>query len=241
MRYLTAQLVHSTRYRGEGINAYAHHRPGRLQELGDASAALTQLEQDPGTLLGCAVQIPPGNNSVRAFLDLVADDDADLPSCLRELQARATPVDQDTILELSGGALARHYGLATAATSAPEPLVAALVASAQLASQRPPVVPLRIVVDRSEDICLFRLDPQTQARVQQVHDKSWSYRPLRAEDAGAEDFARFHGPVLPHVVQVVTGLTPRDVEGLGGMVMTLQDGREVARWPAASWYPAAAP
>lgn len=70
--YLTAHHVRSQRH-GEGINAFRHWHGLDFEWPDDAS---TLPERDPGKLDHGAksVDIPPGGNGVRAYIDVLAPD-----------------------------------------------------------------------------------------------------------------------------------------------------------------------
>jgi hypothetical protein len=69
--YLTAHLVRSGSG-SEGINSFLHRHGTNFGWPEDASAV---PEQYPGSIVAKAVSIPPGGNSVRAYLDVLGSDD----------------------------------------------------------------------------------------------------------------------------------------------------------------------
>jgi hypothetical protein len=69
--YLTAHLVRSGSG-SEGINSFLHRHGRNVAWPEDASA---MPEQNPGSIVAKAISVPPGGNSVRAYLDVLGSDD----------------------------------------------------------------------------------------------------------------------------------------------------------------------
>jgi hypothetical protein len=68
--YLTTHLVRS-RLGDEGINAFLHHHGGDVAWPADAAGL---PESRPGRIVRSRVDLPPGANHVRAYLDVLAPD-----------------------------------------------------------------------------------------------------------------------------------------------------------------------
>lgn len=73
--YLTAQHVVAPDRSGEGINAFAHLHGDRSRISPQDEAGIRLVaDDDPGALIDQDVDLRPGGNSVRSYLDVVAAD-----------------------------------------------------------------------------------------------------------------------------------------------------------------------
>lgn len=70
--YVTAHLVRSSAG-DEGINAFVHVHGVQFPWPDDAASL---AETDPGKIVYRRVDLPPGGNQVRAYLDVLAPDDS---------------------------------------------------------------------------------------------------------------------------------------------------------------------
>lgn len=66
--YITAQRVLAASSQEEGINAFLHKHS--ISWTGTPPKGIP--EQDPGALVDRHVEIPPGGNRVRSYLDIIA-------------------------------------------------------------------------------------------------------------------------------------------------------------------------
>ncbi len=86
--YVTAQRVRSRSSR-EGINAFLSLHQGQESPGIDWArpAVMTVAEQYPGTLVDSELDLTPGGNAVRSFLDVVAADGTGLERLRTALEA----------------------------------------------------------------------------------------------------------------------------------------------------------
>jgi hypothetical protein len=92
--YVTAHLVRS-RSGDEGINGFLHHHGADFAWPSDAADLPDTV---PGTIVLRRVDLPPGFNQVRAYMDVLAPDgtpraqiDAAMTAFARDLQERRNP------------------------------------------------------------------------------------------------------------------------------------------------------
>ncbi|MCE9637384.1 MAG: hypothetical protein K8T90_16895 [Planctomycetes bacterium] len=108
--YLTAHRLRSVRLE-EGINAFLYlHRDRPLPMRGpDEPDVDTIAQSEPGYPVAESIDVPPGGNSVLAYLDLAAPDDATesaLRGAVAELRRRL-PDERLPMLAVHGGSATR--------------------------------------------------------------------------------------------------------------------------------------
>jgi hypothetical protein len=79
--YVTAHLVRS-REGEEGINAFLHVHGSQFQWPDDAAPL---ADTTPGKIVHRRIDIPPGGNQVRAYLDVLASDETERDEIERAL------------------------------------------------------------------------------------------------------------------------------------------------------------
>lgn len=88
--YVTAHLVRSKEGE-EGINAFLHLHGPQFPWPEDAAPL---ADTSPGKIVQRQIDLPPGGNQVRAYLDVLAPDDTDRDEIDRALAGLARDLDE---------------------------------------------------------------------------------------------------------------------------------------------------
>lgn len=226
MIYLTSQLVRSSRFKQSGVNAFRHHKPGPIP-AGEPRDVLGTVAEDPGEVAAVSVTIPPGGNSVEAFLDIVADDGLkDLDAALADFRASVLGARTNDQTDRVRNAVIRFYAIGdrTAKYDQLGGAVLALHAGRETG-------PLVVIVGRHEEATILSLDQGSVDRLRRFHGTAWNAPRLRIADDVAAAFEQYVGDIKEHLVAVLTGLDLHYVRGLGGVQFRSAEGRVLGQWP----------
>ncbi len=92
--YITAQRVISEEGQ-QGINSFFHlHRPNKQPKPATPSDVVSVAESNTGKLIKDQVEIKPGGNRVRSYLDIVAPDTMDAKSIIAALDKFREDINQ---------------------------------------------------------------------------------------------------------------------------------------------------
>jgi hypothetical protein len=231
--YLTVQRVFAP-HRGAGINgALYRHRSSRTQREWDPPDLRAVVSSNLGDQVASRVDVTPGGNAVRSFLDIVCPDDvegAEIREALRRFAGDIT----DTRELRTYGPIAIEFCLALGnADRAVEFVQLSSAAMALFDEQRlhPAALgePLLIVVEQRDEGFVFSLEPQSKVRLHDMFGDIGLGRVV-VPFAVANDFQRMYGSLYPHVVEWVTSKPRSELLRFGG-VRLLREGRPVWEWP----------
>ena len=232
MIYLTAQRLTSNRFPNQRTNAFLHRSSLELPASGDTLRFVDQVSLDPGELVSCFLEVPPGGNNIQAFVDVVANDDADRArrdQIFQGIRRKVIDVDSNEVADrIDSKELFRFYSH----PSLDRLLAFDMLARAALSAfQAPRLSPLRVIVERGSGVSIFKVDESTTDRLRLFHDSDWQSRAIHVRDDISANFEDYHGSLLPHLIQVLMGIPPYYARGLGGVVFSRQDGTKLADWP----------
>lgn len=233
MIYVASHTVRSRQLSmREGVNAFIY-QPDAVPNDMAVSVAMEKLSDAPGRMTGCSIELPPGGNEIDAYLDLVVADDDALTGAFEEARQKIVSDPASHVADRLGqGGMFRFYASIRVEKA---PAFDRLHLAALAAMRSPPPTPLRIVVEHDDGISLFQLEKTSAERLRRIHGDEWNALPLRVHADVVHDFEAALGPLVTHVIEVITGLGLRHVEGLGGVVIGTRDGVILKRWPAATW------
>ncbi len=232
--YLSAQRVRSPR--GEsGVNVllFRHGEavPGAILGLPVPETLARVSQQQPGKLFASRLALTPGGNSVEAFLDLVAPDDAPIERLEAAIVALRSRLDEERPQ--------LRLDLVTAEFSMNRPGEDAHarfdeLASAALELYRAPAspaweaaVPLSVRVEHDEEGWIFSVEAADHERLRAAGGAPTRVR-MRFDVA--DDFRAMHGNLYPHVAQWVTSLSAEQLLALGG-ARFFEGEQIVGEWP----------
>lgn len=236
--YLTAHRVEARDGR-TGINAflYLHGEHELPASVWDSPDVVFIAEKAPGNPVRSVTDIPPGNNSVVSYLDIVARNGTShdvLQSALlsiRSLLARdpsrsiwtGQPVGVRFSLNrgLVGGEDEEFSYLMNAALN-----VFGAGQDMVLSSD----APLTMILTTEADKAVFTFDQESTQRVVRQHERP--YTPptrltIKHEDRLA--FENIYGDLIQYVVIGMTDLTPDKIAGLGGVRIVRGGSGEIVR------------
>ncbi|MFH0919011.1 MAG: hypothetical protein V1913_01500 [Fibrobacterota bacterium] len=104
--YLTAQRVVSSDGQ-QGINAFFHlHRPHKQPKPTTPSEVVAVAENNTGKLIKDTLEVNPGGNRVKSYLDIVAPDTTDakaIITALDKFRGEIDPARMGPIFSFNGG------------------------------------------------------------------------------------------------------------------------------------------
>lgn len=235
MYYLTAQRVHSRRLDIAGINAYWHMAAEVTREPGESELMLVRrVSENPGSLLGMRAEVPPGGNTVQAFLDVVTSTqvaasrlEKALLGIRNEIVSGAAP---EKIRSTDGCLVSFYVSPSLGADSIYGDLVSAVVSLLDA----PGSDPLRIVIEANGEATRYRLDDRSAERIAIFHPPDWKSPRVDVPRDVEDDFSLLHGEIREHLIEVLTGIDRDHVRGLGGIQYVSSTGKELGRWPPPS-------
>jgi hypothetical protein len=238
--YLTAQRVIALEGT-TGINAFLHRHgareiPGMSWENPNVELI---AERFPGDVVALRLEVPPGRNRVRSYLDIAARDSTDISHILsaldeteRGLRSRGAPrvcvfagVAVQFCLEagLEGHEAVEFRALKDACLRLLE---------SGMSKEWKDVEPLTIEVSSGPTGIRFALDGESTRRVIEKRPPSMPPRSVSVDQDTKADFEQSYGDVIPHIILALTGLKLEDVVELGGVrVKEIPTGRILREWP----------
>lgn len=236
--YLTVHRVRSSNGR-VGINGFLYRHeneeiPGMTWDEPNISLVADEF---PGKLSGDCIQIRPGPNEVLSYLDVVCRDGmhrATIDTVLGNLRGNIV----SGTAEYNGPVSARFYarrGLAGAESQEFDQLRAAALALFD-DPQRSPwrnAEPLVILVEQIDDATVYRLEGDSQKRVDELKSVRGPPISVRVSHAMAMDFRMLVGEMSPELAKVLTGLDDDTLLSHGGARFIDSKSRLTLReWPA---------
>jgi hypothetical protein len=234
MIYATAHILHSRHFGArQGINAFLHQDSAEVPGKTEAMDLLERASNAPGKIVACAIDLPPGGNEVDAYLDLLYSNEIPLSEALKQTRERIEQTTANHLVEHIESRL--FFTFHTTTRVGRETAFTRISAALLSAEQSPKPPPIQILAERAADLWIFRLDTASQDRLKKIHGADWTAMPLRVHIDVAEDFSALHGSLLPHVVEVLTQLAPRLLQGLGGVLVQTREGHILLELDASPW------
>lgn len=237
---MTANIVRASRFGGKlGANAFRHSVVDELKH-GPISETLEAVAKNPGRVIGCSIAIPPGGNEVESYLDLLISEPSEIEAALQEAHLKIADSASPERSSVQVEAALQQGMFRFSCDEGIEPLAALeQLKSAARTSQEAPA-PLRIfstqeVGERGGALLFYRLEQPTVERLRKLHGSDWQDSPVRVHEDVHHQFVDIHGPLMPHIIEVLTGLNEKDIEGLGGLILTSSSGEVTELVPAAAW------
>ena len=248
--YLTAQKVAAAGTQREGINAFLWRHVHSAPSIDWKAPDVVRIaEEYPGTLAASRIELPPGGNVVRAYLDIAAAEGVEEGAIDRALQTFGEQLSLASLGRpaLSGGVAVR-FGTSLGLEGELAEEFAALRESAikllrnrAATEQGQHQAPLRVLVTPGLDARTFELDPPSVERIRGFHAASgreW----VRARISVAVDVEAsvraVWGDLGQHLAPVLTGVALDGLGALGGIQFTEAGTNKVLwEWPLPSGGP----
>lgn len=236
--YLTAHRVVSPTTGRTGINAF-HYRHGEVPEVDWTNPDPGVIpETEPGNLISDDVEVAPGGNLVRSYLDVVAHDST-------AIHAITQALDQfrESALGSVPAVLRGVVGIRFSAEAglAPEALplefdnlrdrVDRLLRSPSPSTWRV-LEPLTIEMKVSPDETWFQLAHSAEERLRTVASPDWVPAAIRVRKEVRHDLAFYQGDILRMLVRaLIPKVREEEILRLGGVRVVDPTGSLVAEWP----------
>ena len=242
--YLTSQRVSILGMEATGINTFLYRHPEQTLGIDWNTPDLARVVDElPGTLTARKIEVPPGGNAVRSYLDIVATDSTSADVVERALQKfvrELTPARLSHVVHISGVAIRLGVELKREHRVAEEFRELSERALQLLRSPSPPEwraqEPLRALVTMSEDSRTYELDAPSAARLRSIHVPNWIPPRVVIAHATQSDLrSMWGGDVCQHIAPVLTGLALDALAPLGGIqFVDSGSGELVWEWPVRS-------
>jgi hypothetical protein len=243
---LTAQHVQSDLSHKEGINVFLYNHGAMLSgEINWSQPTLDDLaavsEAAPGNLAADDVEVAPGNNRVRSFLDVLCQDDTSPARIAATLRALSEAEAREAPTELVTDRIAARFEfvgrpLVKLGEKGRELEALARRALNLLSNPTPSAwrqrEPLVAEVRRDDAGAIYALSDESAKRVRTEIGDHWRRPRIHIAQNVADDFSYFHGPILlEQLVPVVSGLDRDGLFSLGGIRFVDQSGTTLYEWP----------
>lgn len=237
--FLTAHRVVKPSENGRaGINTF-YYRHGNEAPIDWTNPDPTLVaETYPGVLVSDDVEVAPGGNLVRSYLDVVVHDSAPLATVVEALERfRATALGE--LPALLRGEVGIRFNAETGLPPEARPAeFDDLCARVVRLLQAPPATtwrvhePLTIEMRRSREGTSFHLAPSAVDRLREVAGPGWIPPTIRVRDEVREDLAFFKGDILRELVRtLLPNVREEELLRLGGVRVIAPTGLLVAEWP----------
>ena len=236
--FLTAHRVVSPATHRSGINAFLY-RHGEATPVDWTNPDPTIVsEAYPGVLVSDDVEIVPGGNLVRSYLDVVAHDPTPPSSISRALDRfRASALGSNPAL-LRGEVGIRFGTEMGLAEDARPGEFDDLRAKMDRLLRTPPastwraLEPLVIEMKVSPGETSFRLAPSAVERLRAVAGPEWMPASIRIRSEVRDDLAFYRGDILRELVRtLVPNVKEEELLRLGGVRVVAPTGDLVTEWP----------
>jgi hypothetical protein len=215
--YLTAHRVWSRKQDRDAIHAFHYRHPLALTT---PIVVADIADNNPGELVRSSVVLTPRGNDVWSYLDLVAAIPVPNEELTRTLDAIVASVRNGagTVAEGTADNVAwRFYAnpnrIASRTGEARE-LGDALRA---IYAKPKAYEPLVIRIERDLHVVRLRLDPASADSIRSLFGPDMAVSTVTLDHETLEVFESLRGPTYEHVIGVVTGLDPEQIESLGGV------------------------
>lgn len=239
--YLTSQRVSAPGEERTGINTYLYRHEEAVPSIDWNRPALVRIvDEFPGTLVAHEAEVPPGGNSIRSYLDIVASDSTPMDEVDQALQQFDKEWSASRIGQvIHVGRVALRLGLELRLEARAREELRELSQHA-LALLRNPISsdweanePLVAVVSMGEGGRSYALDESSSRRLQARHGADWG--PTRLSVSQDVQTAVSPNPVDLglHIAPVLTGLALDELMPFGGIrFIDEQSGNLLWEWPS---------
>ncbi|QRK05588.1 hypothetical protein JQX13_36355 [Archangium violaceum] len=237
--YLTAHRIFSPATGRTGINAFRYrHGEGAKVDWTNPDPTVVP-ETEPGELASDEVEVAPGGNLVRSYLDVVAHDSTTVTAITQALD-RFRASDFGSLPAVLRGAVGVRFsaevGLAPEARPAE---FDALRERLDRLLRSPPastwrgLEPLTIEMKVSPDEeTSFQLTHPAVERLRVVAGPDWRPTTIRVRKEVREDLAFYQGDILRELVRsLVPNVGAEEILRLGGVRVVDPAGKLIAEWP----------
>lgn len=238
--YLTSHRV-LTNQTQEGINAslYLHG-----VTIDDPSVAIEKIDADPGVLKAAAYDVPPGNNSVLAYLDIVADDSVgldELEAALRAAGDSLAKKPEVVPFRMTVGRVSVQFSciIGRRKSRRHEQDYIDMSQRALLVYKNRPIppwmsgAPIVIEVWQDGDTRFYQPSADSLARLRLRHGPRWKSKRLAIDIFDKLDFEHYHGDLTPEAVSALTDLSIKELAAFGGVKVHLRgdSSKILFEWP----------
>jgi len=239
--YLTTHIVRSD----EGIIGKSGYLYEHRMQIDEPIQLLEEIENNTGVLVA-AVKDLPGQNSVLAYLDIVANDavtDVELASARRTAHDFLHGEPNNIPFKIAAGHVAVHFGCTLGIKRERKHLAiydALWDDALRIKRDRPTPPwmtnePLIVLagVQRGEGGLprkTFVLDDASKRRLIQRHGPTWAPKRFLLDYDTEYDFQQDHGDIKPVIIEALTDLPLSAILDMGGCRI-VQGGRIIAEWP----------
>ena len=236
--YLTAHRVEDRDGR-TGINAflYRHGEHELPASVWDSPDVVFIAEKAPGNPVRSVTAIPPGNNSVASYLDIVARNNTGYEALQSALMRIRSLLARDPSQSIwTGQPVGVRFSLNRGLVGDEDDEFSSLMNAALsvfragqdmvLSSD----APLTIILTTDADRAVFTFDQESTQRVVRQHERP--YTPIASLTIKHEDrlaFEDIYGDLIQYVVTGMTDLTPDKIAGLGGVRIIREGSGEIVR------------
>jgi len=240
--YLTSQRVSAPGDAPTGINTFLYKHEGTDTGIDWNVPDLVRIVDElPGTPVSNDIEVPPGGNVVRSYLDIVAPDTIEVEAirvALQQFEKQWSPSQMAQAIRVGGVAL--RLGMELRLESrALEELRSLVERSLRLLGRAHQLrteasAPLRILVTRDAQARSYALDEASLVRLQLIHGPMW--KPPRVSVSHDVQAPLPGEPVefYSHLAPLVTGLPLDALVPLGGLRFTDSEGTVLWEWPLLS-------
>lgn len=237
--YLTAHRVVSPTAGRAGINAfYYRHGDASAVDWGDPDPGFV-AESEPGELVSDDIDVAPGGNLVRSYLDVVAHDSTPLEAVTQALDRFRESALGSLPAVLRGKVSIRFNAEAGLDPEARPAEFDDLRARVDRLLRLPPestwraLEPLTIEMKVSRDETSFQLAHSAVEKLRAVANPHWVPVPLRVRDEVRGDLAFFQGDILRELVRaLVPNVGEEALLRLGGVRVVDSEGGLITEWPS---------
>jgi len=236
MIYLTAQHVVSSPKQKVGINAFFYRSTSALPRGSSGVVDLRAVLASPrGELANDDVEVKPGGNRVRSYLDIVASDAGDTTEIEDTISVvKAAVLDQSPPTIVETDVVGMQFGCERDLDAAGELDQLVERALRLLRSGKPApwrsLRPLIILVRVEQDSVDVSLDEES---IERLRTSGAEERPskIRMSYPVLEDPKAAIGASWLHLAMLLTGLDEDCLLPLGGVRFQYQDGELLHEWP----------
>jgi len=238
--YLTAHRVKALKESKTGINVFLH-KHSRV-EIPDMSWDEPDIElvadSYPGVLVAESIDLAPGGNQVISFLDVAAEDSADV-NLVEEVLGRFEGEVSDVrrplarLLKNVGIRFGLQSGLGDQVREEYEALrrraMDLLRTPATPAWREEP--PLVVDVKIDDQGWTLSLASDSIRRMQEIHREPWKPNSVTIKHETKHEFEQMHGDMIRHIIPILTELSIEQVVALGGVCLHDRSTGRIVEWP----------
>ncbi len=239
--YLTSQRVSAPGDARTGINTYLYRHAEVVSSIDWNRPDLARIvDEFPGTLVANEAEVPPGGNSIRSYLDIVASDSThqdEIDQALQQFDKEWSASRMGQVIHMGGVALRLGLELWLEARAQEElrelsrhalALLRKPASSAWEANE-----PLQIFVSMVGGGRSYTLDEPSRRRLEAKHGADWHPPQLVMTPAVQAPMVPNPVDLCQHIAPVLTGLALDELVPLGGIRFVDEpSGSLLWEWPS---------